>query len=86
VPGPGCRRRHPRRSRTEHFATQVARCASLTVVELTILINKEDASVRRDAFGYVGLAALLEEIGSSPAKVALSGFLLTMAPETTTAQ
>src|SRR5262249_58717337 len=40
-------------------------CASLLVVELAILTNEEDAFARRDALGYVGFAALLEEIGSN---------------------
>ena len=40
------------------------RCASLMVVELAILTNEEDAFVRRDALGYVALAALLEVVGS----------------------
>jgi len=35
------------------------------VVELAILTSKVDASVWREALGYVGLAALLEAIGSS---------------------
>ena len=39
--------------------------ASLVVVELAILTNEEVAFVRRDALGYVGLAALLEPIGSN---------------------
>src|SRR5262245_59115427 len=38
---------------------------SLVVVELAILINEEDAFVRRDALGYVRLTALLEEIRSN---------------------
>jgi len=65
-----------------------SRYASLMVVELADLSHEEDASVWRDALGYMGLAALLEVVGSNRHgdTSGPSGLLLTVAPETTTAQ
>src|SRR5215469_1974216 len=53
------------RSQVEHSVVQVLVAPSLMVVELAILTNEEDASLSRDALGYVPLAALLEEVGAS---------------------
>src|SRR4029450_5164370 len=47
------------------WASARPRCASLVVVEFAILANEEDASARRDALGYLGLAARLEVTGSN---------------------